>query len=39
MTLIDIFTNNLSKMGDLNGILLNDISNHFPIFTITEHEL
>ena len=39
-TLIDnIFTNNLSKMEHLNGILLNDISDHFPIFTITEHEL
>ena len=39
-TLIDnIFTNNLSKTEHLNGILLNDISDHFPIFTITEHEL
>ena len=38
-TLIDIFTNNLSKMEHLNGILLNDISDHFPIFTVTEHEL
>ena len=38
-TLIDIFTNNLSKMEHLNGTLLNDISDHFPIFTITEHEL
>ena len=38
-TLIDnIFTNNLSKTEHLNGILLNDISDHFPIFTITEHE-
>ena len=26
-------------MEHLNGILLNDISDHFPIFTITEHEL
>ena len=39
-TLIDnIFANNLNKMEHLNGILLNDISDHFPIFTITEHEL
>lgn len=39
-TLIDnIFTNNLSKTEHLNGILLNDISDHFPIFTTTEHEL
>ena len=36
-TLIDnIFTNNLSKTEHLNGILLNDISYHFPIFTTTE---
>ena len=35
-TLIDnIFTNNLSKTEHLNDILLNDISDHFPIFTIT----
>ena len=26
-------------MEHLNGILLNDTSDHFPIFTITEHEL
>ena len=39
-TLIDnIFTNNLSKIEHLNGILFNDISDHLPIFTITGHEL
>ena len=39
-TLIDnIFANNLIKMEHFNGLLLNDISDHFPIFTITEHEL
>ena len=39
-TLIDnIFTNNLSRTEHLNGILFNDISDHLPIFTITEHEM
>ena len=38
-TLIDnIFTNNANKTGHQSGILLNDISDHLPIFTITEHE-
>ena len=38
-TLIDnIFTNNANKTGHLSGILLNDISDHLPIFTITEHK-
>ena len=38
-TLIDnIFTNNANKTGHLSGILLNDISDHLPVFTITEHE-
>ena len=36
-TLIDnIFTNNANKTGHQSGILLNDISDHLPIFTITE---
>ena len=39
-TLIDnIFTNNLNRTEHLNGILFNDISDHLPIFTITEHDL
>ena len=39
-TLIDnIFTNNANKTGHQTGILLNDISDHLPIFTITEHEM
>lgn len=38
-TLIDnIFTNNANKTGHQSGILLNDISDHLPIFTITELE-
>ena len=39
-TLIDnIFTNNANKTGHQSGILLNDISDHLPSFTITEHEM
>ena len=39
-TLIDnIFTNNLNRTEHLNGILFNDISDHLPIFSITEHDL
>ena len=39
-TLIDnIYTNNTHKTGHQSGILLNDISDHLPIFTITEHEM
>ena len=39
-TLIDnIFTNNANKTGHQSGILLNDISDQLPIFTITEHEM
>ena len=38
-TLIDnIFTNNLSRTEYLNGILFNDLSDHLPIFTITNHD-
>ena len=40
VTLIDnVFTNNANKTGHQSGILLNDISDHLPIFTITEHEM
>ena len=39
-TLIDnIFTNNLSHTEHLSGIMVNDISDHLPIFTITKHEM
>ena len=39
-SLIDnIFTNNANKTGHQSGILLNDISDQLPIFTITEHEM
>ena len=39
-TLIDnIFTNNSNETGHQSGILLNDMSDHLPIFTITEHEM
>ena len=39
-TLIDnIFTNNARKTGHHSGILLNDLSDHLPIFAITEHEM
>ena len=39
-TLIDnIFTNNLSRTEHLSGILINDISDHLPIFTITEYNI
>jgi len=39
-TLIDnIFTNNLSRTKHSSGILINDISDHLPIFTITEYNI
>ena len=39
-TLIDnIFTNNLSRTEHSSGILINDISDHLPIFTITEYNI
>ena len=37
-TLIDnIFTNNLLGIENLNGVLINDISDHLPIFSITKY--
>ena len=40
ITLCDnIFINNANKTGHQSGILLNDISDHLPIFTTTEHEM
>ena len=36
-TLIDnIFTNNVGS-DNMNGVLMTDISDHFPIYTITKH--
>ena len=38
-TLIDnIFTTNLQQNEHLNGVILNDISDHLPIFSITDFE-
>ena len=38
--LIDnIFANNLSRTEHSSGILLHDISDHFPTFTITEYNI